>query len=44
MSGSGRFGGYFVLGYVDEFGIIFKINEIVNLKIIFIKIIKNILN
>lgn len=36
MGGNGRFGGYFVFGYVDELGIVLKINEIVNVKIIMI--------
>ena len=42
MSGSGRFGGHFVLGHVDELGTISKINE--TLTIISIKTTKNILN
>ena len=44
MSGSGRFGGHFVLGHVDELGTISKINETANSKIISIKTTKNILN
>ena len=36
MSGSGRFGGHFVLGHVDELGTISKINETANSKIIFL--------
>lgn len=44
MSGSGRFGGHFVLGHVDELGTISKINETANSRIISIKTTKNILN
>ena len=44
MSGSGRFGGHFDLGHVDELGTISKINESANSKIISIKTSKNIFN
>ncbi|MCC3754464.1 riboflavin synthase [Staphylococcus capitis] len=44
MSGNGRFGGHFVLGHVDELGMISKVNESANSKIISIKTSKNVLN
>lgn len=44
MSGNGRFGGHFVLGHVDDKGVITQVKETPNSRIVSIKASTNIIN